>query len=159
MPGSTYRGRVLRTARRLRLAVEASLALAAGRLLSLLPYRCGARVLGRLDRGGVASPDRRDGGAGGQMGPVADVRWAVAAAARRVPWKALCLQQAYAGVLMLTVRRVPSTTVVGVRRAPGDGGLATHAWTEAGGGIVTGGPGHRQFQPLAVYHRPGSRRR
>jgi hypothetical protein len=145
------------TARRLRLAAEAVLALAFGWVLAALPFRWGARVLGGVEEGdGGVPPERPDADTGAVAGPVGDVRWAVAAVAHRLPWRSTCLHQSYAGVLMLRARRVPSTTVVGVRRlATAEGpDLAAHAWTEAPGGMVTGGAGHRRFRPLAVYRRP-----
>jgi hypothetical protein len=73
---------------------------------------------------------------------------AITAANARLPFRASCLVQGVALVMMLSVARVPSHLVVGVaREAPAD--LRAHAWVICGGQIVLGGLQATNFLPLA----------
>lgn len=65
------------------------------------------------------------------------VAWAVAAAARHVPFRTTCLVESLAADAMLRRRGVASEIRFGVR--PPDGGtLAAHAWVEHNGAVVFG---------------------
>jgi hypothetical protein len=67
----------------------------------------------------------------------ARVAWAVAAAARHVPFRTTCLVESLAADAMLRRRGVASEIRFGVR--PPDGGtLAAHAWVEHNGAVVFG---------------------
>ncbi|MDF2114891.1 lasso peptide biosynthesis B2 protein [Roseiarcaceae bacterium H3SJ34-1] len=70
---------------------------------------------------------------------VQTVKWAVERAARDVPFRAVCLQQAMAAHAMLNRRRIDSEMHFGVLRKP-DGSLAAHAWLSVGQLEVTGFP-------------------
>jgi hypothetical protein len=70
---------------------------------------------------------------------VETVKWAVESAARYVPFRAVCLQQAMAAHAMLNRRHIESEMHFGVLRKP-DGSLAAHAWLSAGHLEVTGFP-------------------
>lgn len=54
----------------------------------------------------------------------------VAIAARKVPFKAVCLPQALVGQGMLRRRGVPTEIVYGVKRQAPGGGIEAHAWLE-----------------------------
>ncbi|AWK88361.1 lasso peptide biosynthesis B2 protein [Azospirillum thermophilum] len=78
---------------------------------------------------------------------------AVEAAARRLPWHPLCLEQALAAAILLRRRGIPCSLCIGV--AVGGGrGFRAHAWLTAAGGTVCGGPAAVGMTPLAVI-RPG----
>jgi len=64
---------------------------------------------------------------------------AVTRAARYVPFRAVCLQQAMAAQAMLEQRHIESQMHFGIVRKP-DGTLAAHAWLSAGPLEVTGFP-------------------
>jgi hypothetical protein len=76
----------------------------------------------------------------------------LARAQRRLPWKTTCLVAALAARAMLRRRGIDCVLRFGVRRAA-DGRLAAHAWLEAGGGIVCGGPAAEGFAHLAGFAR------
>jgi hypothetical protein len=80
---------------------------------------------------------------------VANVRWAIGAAARRVPWRALCLEQAVAAQRMLARRDVAATIHYGVARQKGE--LAAHAWVHAGPLAVVGTANAYEFVELARF--------
>lgn len=67
------------------------------------------------------------------------VRWAVVTAARRMPFRTACLQQAIAARGMLRRRRIGSVLRLGVGDRSG-AMLEAHAWLEAGALAVTGYP-------------------
>lgn len=76
------------------------------------------------------------------------VRWAVRAAARRLPWHPVCLPQALTAQWMLRRRGVPSTLYLGVD--PGSR-YDAHAWVRAGRLIVTGGPLRPEFVVVSTF--------
>ncbi|WP_371998949.1 lasso peptide biosynthesis B2 protein (plasmid) [Tistrella mobilis] len=84
----------------------------------------------------------------------------VAVAARKVPFKAVCLPQALAGQSMLRRRGVPVEIVYGVKRDTETGGIAAHAWLEYRGCGFLGqevAPDHTEIArfPADRARRPG----
>ena len=75
------------------------------------------------------------------------VKWALSAAERRIPWTVPCLAQAVAANRLLAWRGVPSEVWLGVRPA-GTATIDAHAWLVAGGTVVTGSAGKPQYTPL-----------
>ncbi len=63
----------------------------------------------------------------GRAEAVSRVARAVAAAANRAPWRAVCFQRGLAAHLMLRRRGLPSTLFYGVSDQPGRG-LIAHVW-------------------------------
>lgn len=68
---------------------------------------------------------------------VARLAWAVAAAARRVPFRSTCLVESLAADAMLRRHGYASEIRFGVR-LPSGGALAAHAWVEHQGAVVFG---------------------
>ena len=75
------------------------------------------------------------------------VAWAIAAAARRAPWRTECLEQAVAAKAMLRRRGIPSTLYLGMARNP----TAAHAWLRVGDLNVTGGRDVAQYAVVASF--------
>jgi Transglutaminase-like superfamily len=75
------------------------------------------------------------------------VAWAVAAAARRTPWRSECLEQAIAAKAMLRRRGIQSTLYLGVARDP----VAAHAWLRVGELNVTGGQDVARYAVVASF--------
>jgi Transglutaminase-like superfamily len=127
------------------LVVEAVIMLAIARFCILaVPFRILAKWLDRAPDAAAPdslSPDARL--------PVR-VGWAIAAAARNVPWNAVCLPQAIAAKAMLARRGQGSAFHLGAMVGK-DGTLSAHAWLECGGRIVTGATGMRGMSPLARF--------
>jgi hypothetical protein len=81
---------------------------------------------------------------------VARIRWAVAACARRLPWRTKCFEQGLAAYWMLTRRHCPSTLHYGVRRAAA-GDLEAHVWVCSGDLPVIGCESSSSFRFLATF--------
>lgn len=82
------------------------------------------------------------------------VRWAVTAAARRVPWRAVCFQQGIAVQRMLCHRGIAAELHYGVAKAldPSRAGdLEAHVWVTAGAVTVIGGEVAARFTPIMVF--------
>jgi hypothetical protein len=78
------------------------------------------------------------------------VGWAIAVAARNVPWNAVCLPQAIAAKAMLARRGHGSAFHLGATIGE-DGTIGAHAWLECCGRIVTGAAGMRGMSHLARF--------
>jgi hypothetical protein len=125
------------------LFVEAVAALAvAGLLLRLLRFSRLAPKLGRHMAESPAAQDRA------MITTSLGVRWAVEAAARRLPWKPVCLPQAISAQWMLRRRGIASTLYLGVDPSAG---YYAHAWVRAGTVIVTGGPRQDHFAVVSSF--------
>ncbi|MEO5374478.1 MAG: lasso peptide biosynthesis B2 protein [Alphaproteobacteria bacterium] len=136
--------RLLARRRELPLVVEATLwLLVAWLVLSLLPFQRIAPLLRPRVRA-------REGG----DDTIERVRWAVTAAARRVPWPAVCFHQGIAAQRLLARRGIATTLRFGVRRDEGEsgGGVESHVWAIADGRTVVGGEAAAHFEPLADFH-------
>jgi hypothetical protein len=121
---------------------EAVLWLLAVRLiLGLLPLRWALRLLriapGETGTGRIAA-DEADG-----------ISRAIARAARHVPFRAVCLQQAFAALLMLRRRGLAATVHFGLARE--GGALSAHAWCRCGATPVTGAAEAPGFVPVAAF--------
>jgi len=157
---------------------EALVLLCAGGLLQrVVPMRKWSPALGRSAavpeqwRGRVVTAAPRPGGgrpggagtadAGADAGAVErQVGYAVARAAGRLPWRASCLAEAFAGQVLLRQRGRAGVVVIGLRRvdaapAQGDaGGWEAHAWLVGRTGFLTGGPAARGFTATSVFELP-----
>jgi hypothetical protein len=126
-----------------RRAVEAALWLLLVRLaFGALPFR---RALGLFRIAlGEAAAGRVDAGEAGAIGR------AVERAARHVPFRAVCLQQAFAALLMMRRRGLAGTTRLGLAHdARGD--LKAHAWSHCGELPVTGVAAARGYVAVAAF--------
>ena len=83
---------------------------------------------------------------------VSRVRWALAAASRRAPWRCKCLEQAIVARKMLESRGIATTLYLGVARR---GSLEAHAWLRCGSRIVAGEAGISAFTVVSTF---GNRR-
>lgn len=124
--------------RRLWLIVRASLALAAASAtVALLPFR-------RAVRFGCVPL--------GQSGlTVGECVWAVQAAAQRLPWRAVCIEQGLAAQRMLRRGGIEAVLHYGARHDPADGRLEAHVWVSVAGRTVLGGDEAPRFAEVAAY--------
>jgi hypothetical protein len=114
---------------------------AAAFMIALLPFR----RIASLARSPVSNPL----GQAEQERLIASVRWAVAAAAKRVPWRAKCLEQGFAAQWMLRRRFVPAVVHYGIAKS--DEGLLAHAWVRAGSFDVIGCENLGDFAEVAQF--------
>jgi hypothetical protein len=82
---------------------------------------------------------------------VPDCVWAVEAAARRLPWRTMCIEQGLAAQRLLRGRGVDAVLHYGARREPERGKLEAHVWVTVGGQAVIGGEQAPDFAEIASY--------
>jgi hypothetical protein len=111
-------------------------------LLGLLPFR---RVLGLLRIAPGHAQGRQS------VAQAAQVSRAIARAARWAPFRAVCLQQAFAAALMLRRRGLAATVHLGVARDVPGADLAAHAWSRCGDFPVTGEAAEGDFTAVAAF--------
>jgi hypothetical protein len=124
------------------LAEALALCTAASLMLRVLRF---SRVAPRLGRHMAESPPSQPGATGAA---VRRITWAVATAARLLPWKPLCLPQAVTAQWMLRRRGIGSTLYLGTNPA---NRYDAHAWVRVGGVIVTGGDDPRQYTVVSTF--------
>lgn len=126
-----------------RMTVEAALALTVvSAALKALPFAMAMRVFG-LREGNPALKRAADPAQTRKIGR------AVARAARRLPFKPVCLPQAVAAALMLRRRGLAAEVRFGVAKR--DGAVAAHAWSLCGDAPATGAEGAADFAPITSY--------
>jgi hypothetical protein len=125
-----------------RLLAEALPALVLASLaVKLVPFRRVARAASRRGRAAGAPADAAF---------LRQARWAVAAWAKRVPWRAVCFQQGLALHAMLRRRGIPSVLHYGVAK-DGEAGLRAHVWVTVDGRPVIGGEEAPAFACVATF--------
>jgi hypothetical protein len=122
------------------LAESAALLAVAAAAIRLLPFQRLVRRIEAAPRSflaGRSQPDR--------------IAWAVAAVARRMPFRALCFQQGLAGYWMLRRRGMPAMLHYGLGAR--DAGLAGHVWLSLDGRVLLGGETAPHFQHIVSFPR------
>lgn len=107
--------------------------------LGLLPFRRAIRL------GSVALPTERP------RGDVESIVWAIKVAARRLPWRIVCIQEGLTAQRMLRRRGIDACLDYGVRTHSEGPGLAAHVWVTVGGQAVIGGEQAAGFARVAGY--------
>jgi hypothetical protein len=139
-------------AQRRRLLVEAACWLLVARVaLLVVPFPRLARRIGDFV---APSDDRvataRRGGSANDARVAEEIGWATVAAARHVPFKAVCLPQAMAARIMLRRRGVASVLHFGAAKGR-EKAIDAHAWLDAAGVEVTGYPVAAHFAEIACF--------
>lgn len=83
--------------------------------------------------------------------PVPDCIWAVEAAARRLPWRTMCIEKGLAVQRLLRSAGVDAILHYGARIVPEPGKLEAHVWVSVGGEIVIGGEEAPAFAEIATF--------
>lgn len=81
---------------------------------------------------------------------ISDVSWAVKTAARKLPWKAVCIQQGIALQRMLRRRGVDARLHYGIARDQA-GDIEAHVWVAADGRVLIGGDQAERFTQVAIF--------
>jgi hypothetical protein len=125
--------------------LEAFLLLAATRfVIAVLPFRNAAEL--------AAWPVQQSAMFGGvALDRLKRVRWAIIAASRRVPWRALCFEQGLTAQCMLRRRGIASTLYYGA--AQGESGLSAHVWVRVDDIDVIGCEAAPRYAVLASFPR------
>jgi hypothetical protein len=126
-----------------RRTLEAALYLLAVRLaFDFLPLPRALRLLRVTEGGRSANP---------VVASQADeIRRGIARAARHLPFRGTCLQQAFAALLMLRRRGLSATVQLGLAK-DGHGVLKAHAWSRCGEVPVTGVDAAAGFTAVAAF--------
>lgn len=82
---------------------------------------------------------------------VDDCVWAVRAAAKRLPWRTMCIEQGLAVQRMLRRAGVDALLHYGARHDPQSGRLQAHVWVSVGDETIIGGEDAPGFAELAAY--------
>jgi hypothetical protein len=143
MPIAISSGLIGRFARlsseRRRLLLRASLVLTgASAAVALLPFR-------RAIRFGCV-PLRQ--------GPQVDIGrciWAVETAARRLPWRTMCIEQGLAAQRILRAAGIDAVLHYGARHKAAEGVLEAHVWVTVDGKPVIGGAEAQDFASIASF--------
>ena len=80
-----------------------------------------------------------------------DCVWAVEAAARRMPWRTVCIQQGIAAQRMLRRRGIDAVLHYGIANRPDQTKLEAHVWVTVDGKALIGGAEASGFAPVAAY--------
>jgi len=139
-------------ARRRGLLVEAAFWLLVARVaLLVIPF---PRLAARIGDFVAPSDDRvttaLQRGSADDAQVAAEIGWATVAAARHVPFKAVCLPQAMAARIMLRHRGVASVLHFGAAKGK-EKPIDAHAWLDAAGVEVTGYPVAAHFAEVACF--------
>lgn len=138
-------GAVVRsTGRRRWLAIEALGALLRARLDTARAPAHYTKFLGEMG-GEARAPDEEQQRIAVEIGRV------VANVAARMPFRALCLQQALAVRRMLDRRGVPAVVYLGLAKEAHGGQRDAHAWVEAGSRVVSGNMDLDRFAVIGVF--------
>lgn len=136
--GSLVRFQQLGSERR-KLLVRAILTLwAASAAVALLPFRWAIRF-GAVPMDSNPALKMR----------LEDCVWAVEAAARRTPWRAMCIEKGLAVQRMLRKSGIGATLHYGARQF--DGELQAHVWVTVDGRSIIGGDQAEDFAEVATY--------
>lgn len=111
----------------------------ASAIVALLPFR---RAVGF---GGVTLGDRP------KSIRTEDCVRAVEAAARRVPWRAMCIEKGLTVQRLLRRAGVDARLHYGARHHPESGALEAHVWVTVDGQAVIGGDAAADFAEVASY--------
>ena len=82
---------------------------------------------------------------------IEDCLWAVEAAARRVPWRAMCIEKGLAAQRLLRRSGMDALLHYGIRHHPESGKLEAHVWVTVDGRSVIGGDQAAGFAEVAGY--------
>jgi hypothetical protein len=124
---------------RRRLLVRAAVAVtAASAAVALLPFRRAIRFgsIGLGPRTGLAP---------------SECAWAIEAAARRLPWRAMCIEQGLAAQRLLRQAGIDARLHYGARHDPATGKLEAHVWVSVDGASVIGGEVADGFAELGTF--------
>jgi hypothetical protein len=84
-------------------------------------------------------------------GAVDDLVWAVETVARRLPWRAVCIEKGLAAQRMLRSAGVDAVLHYGARHQRETEKLEAHVWVSVAGAIVIGGEEAKGFREIATF--------
>jgi hypothetical protein len=130
------------------LLTEATLSLTAASIaLRMLPFRKVVETIAMPEDGPEQDVARL-------QAEVARIRWAVEAAARRLPWRIVCFQKGLAAQRILRRHNLPAHLHYGIARQA-DGELKAHVWVTSDAYPVVGHEAASEFARVATFPSSG----
>ncbi|WP_162817952.1 lasso peptide biosynthesis B2 protein [Niabella yanshanensis] len=80
-----------------------------------------------------------------------DIGWAIQIVAKYISWKNVCRHQAYQAKLLCNLYKIPYMIFVGFKKDAHTNEIEAHAWTVAGGKIITGFCNPDEYMVQSVY--------
>ena len=80
-----------------------------------------------------------------------DCIWAIEAAAPRLPWRTVCIEQGLAAQRLLRRGGIDAVLHYGIRNRPAAAKLEAHVWVTVGGETVIGGDAAPGYAEVATF--------
>ncbi len=80
-----------------------------------------------------------------------DIGWAIQVVAKYISWKNVCRHQAYQAKLLCNFYKIPCVIFIGFKKDLAKNEIEAHAWTVAGGRIITGFCNPEEYVVQSVY--------
>jgi len=80
-----------------------------------------------------------------------DISWAIQTTATLLPWKNVCRHQAYQAKLLCKHYHIPCLIFIGFKKDKEKKTIEAHAWTVAGGKIITGFCNPDEYVAQTIY--------
>ena len=80
-----------------------------------------------------------------------DCIWAIEAAAPRLPWRTVCIEQGLAAQRLLRRGGIDAVLHYGIRNQPTAANLEAHVWVTVGGETVIGGEAVPGYAEVATF--------
>lgn len=126
------------------LVLEAVLTLSAAAIaIRLMPFRWGATLA-------ASQPNSEPPDEASRSTLISRSRWAIEAAAKRVPWRTVCFQKGLALHILLRRRGVQTKLHYGVGKSA-KGALSAHVWITDRGEPIIGGEVLKDYACLATF--------
>jgi len=140
-PTAIQRWNGLAPSRRALFIESAAALLAASLAVKVLPFNWAIRLGSRPI--GLPHPEH-------SAEVMSNVQWAIDAAARRMPWNAVCIQRGLAAQWMLRRRGIDAHLHYGLTNDD-DNALKAHVWVEAMGEVLVGGEEAGDYVRVATF--------
>ena len=80
-----------------------------------------------------------------------DIAWAIQVVDKYTPWKNVCRHQAYQAKLLCNYYKIPCLIFIGFKKDKMKNEIQAHAWTIAGGKIITGFCNPEEYVIHSIY--------
>ncbi len=80
-----------------------------------------------------------------------DIAWAIRTASKYIFWKNVCRHQAYQAMALCNYYKIPCLIYIGLKKNITTHEIEAHAWTIAGGKIITGFCNPEEYTVQSIY--------
>ncbi len=82
---------------------------------------------------------------------ITDIAWAIKLVEKNIPWKNVCRHQAYQAKLLCNYYQIPYFIFIGFKKDIEKNEIQAHAWTIAGGKMITGLCNPEEYIVQSIY--------